>query len=57
MNVVRGATRDTWSYRSPGSPSSGPWTVWTTGVSTAAPSVAATGPEWSLITSKSAARS
>ena len=44
-------------YRSPGSPPSGPCTVWTTGVSTTPPSTTPSGPLWSLMTSKSPARS
>ncbi|TML84082.1 MAG: hypothetical protein E6G08_18420 [Actinobacteria bacterium] len=54
---VDGETLAIDSYSPPGSPFSGPWTVCTTGVSTAPPITAAGGPECSLITSKSPARS
>ena len=57
IRPVRGDTRATCSYTAPASPSSGPCTVCTTGVLTAPPIAAAGGPEWSLITSNSSARS
>ena len=57
ISPVRGETRAICSYRSPGSPSIGPCTVCRHGVATAPAMTAAGGPEWSLITSNSSARS
>ena len=51
ISRTRGDTFAIWAYTSPGSPVSGPCTVWQNGVATTCPSAHATGPEWSWTTS------